>query len=150
MSRTETYDEAYRDNVEGYSEYIGKCSLHQDYENKKFKMTTVILDSVEPRDLSDSEYERIVKSVGKELVTAFEVEGNMVAMKDTDDFSFDKIESTIFPNLDLYHGNIGVGGGNGIHIVLNKLIVNGVVKYELMSSIMDGDVEYCDSKVWTK
>jgi hypothetical protein len=149
MSRGESYNDAYKD-VGNTTEYIGKCSLHQDYEDKKFTVGQTILDTVEPYDFSDEQYAEAIKNVDPALVAAFVELAGFETLKDTDDFTFEKVTSTVVSGLDLYRANVGVGGGNGIYIIINKITVNGKSSYELMSQIMDGDVEYCDSKVWGK
>jgi hypothetical protein len=150
MSRTETYDEAYKETEDGFTEYVGKCSVHQGYADKNFTVGNMLLDTVEPMGLSDAEYQKAIKNVDKSLLAAFEELGGWESMKDTDDFTIEKIQSTQIVGLDLYRANVGVGGGNGIFIVINKIKSEGKPTYELMSNIMDGDVEFCDSKVWLK
>lgn len=150
MSRTETYEDSYKDTEDGYSVYVGKCSVHQVYADKKFTVGKTILDTVEPFGLSATEYQNAVKNVDKDLLAAFEKLGGWESMKDTDDFTIEKINSSEIVGLDLFRANVGVGGGNGIFIVINKIKSEGKATYELISNIMDGDVEFCDSKVWSK
>ncbi len=154
MSRTETYDESYRELEDGSNEYIGGCSVHQDYEGKLFKVTKEIVESYEP------EYKGPVagtmeklKHVEKELLAATAQDsGDGVAefFHNVDDFTLEKISHKTIKGLDLYRWNIGVGGGNGYYEVYNRTEVKGKVKYEKLSNVFDGDVEFCDSKVWLK
>ncbi len=60
--------------------------------------------------------------------------------------AFDLLPALIGALVLVRHG--GVGGGNGMYLVFNRTVTKGKIAYELMSEVFDGDVEYCDSKVW--
>lgn len=154
MSRTETYDESYRDLPDGSNEYIGGCSVHQDYEGKHFSVGKTIVDSYEPEyEAPKEETLKKLKHVEVELLK-ITAEGGDVDYADffasVDDFTLEKITSKKFKGLDLYRWNIGVGGGNGYYEVYNRTLVDGKPHYEKLSHIFDGDIEFCDSKVWIK
>jgi hypothetical protein len=117
MSRTETYKDAYRDQADGSSQYIGGCSLHQEYEGKLFIVTKTIVESYEPEyEAPKKETMKKLKNIEIELLMAT-AEGSDGDIADffsgVDDFTLEKITSTKFNGLDLYRWNIGVGGGNG-------------------------------------
>lgn len=154
MSRTEKWEEAYRDLPDGSTEYIGGCSVHQDYEGKMFTVTKTIVDSFEPGYNSPKEETmKKLKHVEKELLVAT-AEGSDGDVADffagVDDFTLEKISHKKIKGLDLYRWNIGVGGGNGYFEVYNRSVVKGKVHYEKLSNVFDGDIEFCDSKVWLK
>lgn len=148
MSRTEHYDDVYKEQEDGSVAYIGKCSIHPDKTGYQDKEILV--------EYFDSDYGRLTRAQFLAKTAALETELTDAAGLRTgsempigvDDFTADKIESTIFKGLDLYRLNIGVGGGNGMILVYNRTVKNSKYAYELMMEIMDGDVEYCDSKVW--
>lgn len=147
MSRTETYQEAYQEMEDGSSMYIGGCSLHQEYEGKKFVVTKEIVGYFEPDSDEVADYNRRMKDVEPELIAAvMPLVGQGDSLIDTDDITLEKIKSLIYPKLDLYRFNIGVGGGNGFYAVFSKVGSH----YELLSHVFDGDVEFCDKKVWNK
>jgi hypothetical protein len=146
MSKTETYEEAYKE-VNGYSVYVGACSLHPDRE--AYTTDKTLVEYFEPGyESTMEEFMSKVKNLDKELIDAAQVV--VEGLPDVDDFTATKITSTKAHGLDLYSLNIGVGGGNGMILTFNKTVKNGKVHYELMSDIMDGDVNFCDSKVWFK
>lgn len=148
MSRTETYKEAYRELKDGTNVYIGGCSLHQDYEKKKFLVTKTLVKYFEPYDMPADEFNQKVKNVERELIKIAAKDAGAESMIDVDDLTVEKIKSTKIDGLDLYRLNIGVGGGNGMYLVYNRTVVNSKPRYELLSNVFDGDVEFCDSKVW--
>lgn len=155
MSRTETYDESYREQEDGSNEYIGGCSVHQDYEGKLFTVTKTIVESYEPEyNAPAEETMKKLKHVEVELLTATATDSTETSLAEffsgVDDFTLEKISHKKFKGLDLYRWNIGVGGGNGYYEVYNRTEVKGQVKYEKLSNIFDGDVEFCDSKIWLK
>jgi len=151
MSRTESYKDAYKDLPDGSTEYIGRCSTHQDYENKHFKVTETIIEYFEPEyDMTEAEFEKKTARMDKELKKTLVAKLQFDSLKDVDDLTLEKIVSLSFKGLDLYRLNIGVGGGNGMFLVFNKTKKNGNVQYELLSDVFDGDIEFCDSKVWLK
>jgi hypothetical protein len=150
MSRTENYDDAYKEQEDGSVAYVGKCSIHPDKAGINY------LDKETLVEYFDSDYGRLTRAQFLAKTAALETELTDAAGLRTgsempigiDDFTADKIESTTFKGLDLYRLNIGVGGGNGMILIYNREVKNGKPVYELMSEMMDGDVEYCDSKVW--
>ena len=154
MSRTETYEESYRELEDGSNEYIGGCSVHQDYEGKLFVVTKTIVESYEPEYNGPvSVTMKKLKNVEKELLAATAADagdGVNHFFHNVDDFTLEKIEHKKIKGLDLYRWNIGVGGGNGYFEVYNRTIVKGQIKYEKLSNVFDGDVEFCDSTVWLK
>ncbi len=151
LSKTENYQDAYRENSDGSSSYIGKCSTHQDFENQKFKITQTIIPYFEP-NFNESEriFEKRISKLDPKLKAAVLEHIKYESLKDVDDLTVEKIVLFKRPNLDLYRLNIGVGGGNGMYLVFSKSIKNSEVQFELMSDIFDGDVEYCDHKIWFK
>jgi hypothetical protein len=150
MSSTEDYKTAYKQLKNGTQEYVGSCSTHQDLENKKFKVTKNLIKYFEPSSLIEpNELNERLKSIDSELIKIVISKLQVDSLKDIDDLTVDQIESFQNKQLDLYRLNIGIGGGNGMYLVFNKVTKNKHVKYELMSEIMDGDVQYCDQLVWT-
>lgn len=155
MSRTETYDESYRELEDGSNEYVGGCSVHQDYEGKMFSVTKTIVETYEPEYQAPSaETMKKLKHVEIELLTATASGQSSDSVADffaqVDDFALEKITHKKIKGLDLYRWNIGVGGGNGYYEVYNRTESKGKIKYEKLSNVFDGDVEFCDSKVWLK
>lgn len=150
MSRTETYEQAYRELKDGTNVYVGGCSLHQDYEKKKFYVTKTLVKYFEPYGMSAEEFKKKVKNAEPELLEIAGKDAGAESITDVDDLAIEKIKITKLEGLDLYRLNIGVGGGNGMYLVYNRTIVEGKPQYELLSNVFDGDVEFCDSKVWIK
>jgi hypothetical protein len=151
MSRTETYEQSYKELPDGSTQYIGGCSLHQDNEGKKITVGKTIIEYFEPEyGSSREEVEALLTAVEPELLATAADHANIESFADADDITLEKIKSTVFKKLDLYRFNIGVGGGNGMYLVFNRFVKNNKVSYELLSNVFDGDVEFCDSKVWTK
>jgi hypothetical protein len=151
LSKTESYKEAYRENADGSSSYIGKCSTHQDFEAQKFKVTQTIIPYFEPNfDENEKNFEKRISKLDSKLKEIVLNHINFESLKNVDDLTVEKIILFKRPNLDLYRLNIGVGGGNGMYLVFSKLIKNSEVQFELMSDVFDGDVEYCDHKIWFK
>lgn len=144
MSRTENYKTAYRDLADGTSEYIGACSTHEDHQDKLFVVTKTLVKYFTPTNTADTN--RRLSVLEPELIGA--TEQALQDISGVDDFTAEKISSLKLGNLDLYRLNVGVGGGNGMFLVFNRTIKNAHVVYELMSMVMDGDIEFCDSKVW--
>jgi hypothetical protein len=148
MSRTENYKTSYKEMPSGEVVYIGQCSTHEDYENKKFNVTKVLVKYFEPSSQNKQEYFQKMRNVDPKLIKAvsdlanLDYSGTLLAV---DDITLDKIQSRLFPNLDLYRFSIGVGGGNGFFAVFQKI----GTRYELMSHTFDGDLEFCHEKVWT-
>lgn len=146
MAKTESYEEAYKE-IDGYSVYVGACSLHPDRE--AYTTDKTLVEYFEPRyEMKMEEFLEKVKPLEIELIT--EADKIVDGLPNADDFTATKITSTKASGLDLYSLNIGVGGGNGMILTYNRTVTNGKVHYELMADIMDGDVNFCDSKVWFK
>lgn len=150
MSRTESYEESYRELSDGTSEYIGSCGLHQDYENKYFVVTKTLIEYFEPRDVSPFELNQKLKNAETELLVAASAGADENYLSDVDDITLEKIESTKFPQLDLYRFNIGVGGGNGYYEFYARTMKNKKPHYQKLTNVFDGDLEFCDSLVWLK
>jgi len=154
MSRTEDWKTAYRELEDGSTEYIGGCSLHQEYEGKKFIVTKTIVETFEPEyDAPVTSTMNKLNHVEKELLEATAAgSGSDVPefFSGVDDITLEKIAHKTIKGLDLYRWNIGVGGGNGYFEVYNRTVVNGKPQYEKLSNVFDGDVEFCDAKVWLK
>ncbi len=153
MSRTERWQDAQRELPDGSSEYIGGCSVHQDYEGKMFSVTKTIVKGYEPSWKTPEDTMKKLKHVEKELLEAA-AEGTDGNLSDffngVDDFTLEKISHKKIKGLDLYRWNIGVGGGNGYYQVFNRIMVKGKPTYEMLSHVFDGDLEHCDSLVWIK
>ncbi len=157
MSGTETYENSYRDAEDGSREYVGGCSLHQDYEGKMFKVTKELVKSFEPDYGSDrgiAEVKKAFKNIEAELIMALNDSATLAEayeyMAETDDISLERIQSLKFKGMDLYRYNVGVGGGNGYYAIYNRSVVKGKVSYKYVANIFDGDVEMCDASVWLK
>lgn len=151
MSRTEKYEDTYRELEDGSTEYIGGCSVHQDYEGKLFDVTATIVKSFEPSWKNPKETMKKLSHVEKELLEAA-AGGEKIEdfYANVDDVGLEKIESRVFKKLDLYRFNIGVGGGNGYYAVFEREVVKGKVTFTQLSNVFDGDIEYCDKSVWLK
>lgn len=148
MSRTENYDDAYQEQEDGSVAYVGQCSIHPDKAGYQDKEVLVEYFDSDYGRLTRAQFLAKTKALETELTDAGGLRTGSEMPIGIDDFTADKIESTIFKGLDLYRLNVGVGGGNGMILVYNRTVKNGKPAYELMMEIMDGDVEYCDSKVW--
>ena len=148
MGHTESHETSYEINDQGYEVYIGACSLHQDYENRKFVITKTILEYFKPMDLSAANFAKKMKILDKELIKVVSSYTQLRSLHKVDDLTVETLSSTIYKDLDLWRLNIGVGGGNGMFLVFNKIEKNGKTSYQLMSDIFDGDIQFCDSLVW--
>lgn len=151
MSRTEKYEDAYVELEDGSTQYVGGCSLHQDYEGKLFTVDSVIVETFEPEYNNQASTMKKLKHVEAGLLkAAAEGSGNDAAefFASVDDITLEKITSKVFKGLNLYRFNLGVGGGNGYYEVYNRIEKKGVVSFVRLSNVFDGDVEYCDSSVW--
>jgi hypothetical protein len=144
MSRTEGSD-VWVEAGDGTIWYDGKCSLHEDYEDVHFEVKKTLVPYFETFKLSKKEIRSQLKDLDPALVAAASkrIGGGIT---NTDDITVEKIDSLSFDGLDLFRFNVGIGGGNGVFIVFNKTRKG----YELMSQVMDSDIEYCDKKVWLK
>lgn len=145
MSKTEDWDASYREESDGSTTYIGGCGLHQDYEGKNFVKAGTIVKYFEPSQFTPAEIKKKLSKADPVLVKKIE-DGQEGFLEGVDDLTIEKLNSKKFATLDLYLVNMGVGGGNGIIFVYNKTKTG----YELLSQVMDGDVEFCDKKVWIK
>lgn len=148
MSKSEDWRTAYRDTEDGGSVYVGKCQTHEDYDKVNFEDTKVLVPYFEPGYENGLLEIPELKVLEKSLLLA------LIEQVGGEDTAFDDLtiyKSTMLGNLnnnlDLYHINAGVGGGNGMHLFFNRK-ADGT--YELISVTMDSDVEYCDAKVWGK
>lgn len=146
MSRTETYEEAYAENTDGSRSYVGGCTLHEDYEDKKFTVTGTIIEYFEP-DYHMSQ-ERLMKKLapmGPELLAAVMEHIAYDGEIGFDDLTLETIKLK-HSNQTLHRFNIGVGGGNGQYLTYLKTVQG----FELVTHTFDGDLEFCDKKVWLK
>lgn len=160
MSRTEDYHHAYTDMPDGTDRYIGKCTTHQDYSGEKFSVTATLQDFVKPERMSDEQIAAMLDKFDaaaiKLLLETFEMygigdEGESDASlfaNYVDDLTVEKISLKAMPELELIRFNMGVGGGNGGYLVLNRTKRGSKTVYEKISYIFDGDVNFCDLKVW--
>lgn len=160
MSRVEDYKNSYVEMPDGGSRYVGKCSTHEDYEDFYFKTKKVIQKYVSPGELSENQIRNILAkfddSLIKQVLTTLDMydiaesdETEVDILKDyIDDFTAETISHVVYPDLDLIRFNVGVGGGNGGYMIFNKVKKDSKVAYELMSSTFDGDLNFCDRKVW--
>lgn len=148
MSRTEHWEDVYKELEDGSVAYVGACSVHGD-KNMTIATQTLV-EYFEPSyEMTRPEFLAAVKPLEMELITAMESQGILSNLPEgIDDFYAEKIQHTTIKGLDLYLLNIGVGGGNGMILVFNRTVKNGRPVYEFMSEVFDGDIEYCDSKVW--
>lgn len=154
MSKKEDYAQAYRERSDGTSEYIGRCSTHEDYAGKKFRVTKDLVETFEPNGMDEREFSEKVKVLEPELLSAAnktmsEDDAESILLN-ADDFTADKIRSLKFRKTDLYRLNIGVGGGNGMILVFDRQKKGTRIVYKLVSNTFDGEVIYCDSKVWLR
>lgn len=154
MSRTENYDSAYKETRQG-RRYVGKCTTHQDHTNKYFTVTGVLQSYIVPADLSEAKLQKVVNQFEPKLLrAALSVFGmDPVAQKTTaleiiknyvDDMTVETLAHKFAPEMRLVRFNLGVGGGNGGYATF----LVGTRGYKLLSYVFDGDVEFCDKKVW--
>lgn len=150
MSKTENPNDVYKETPQGTLEYIGACSVHEDMKDTHFKVTNVLVKYMDLNDgkLSRQEFLEATKILEIDIVNKAESYIGVSIPQGIDDFRADKIESTKITGLDLYRLNIGIGGGNGMYLIYNRSVIDGLVNYELMSETFDGEVKLCDSKVW--
>jgi hypothetical protein len=151
MSRTETYEEAYREMPDGSTLYVGGCSTHQDYEKMAFEVTQVLVPYFEPSDYESHEINQLLKPVPSKLLAQVLIDSQLSDLECdsfscADDMTVETLKSTQIMGLDLIRFNIGVGGGNGMYLVYNKTRAG----YKLVSNTFDGDLLFCDKKVWLK
>lgn len=157
MADTENYEDAYVEQPDGSTRYIGKCSTHESYENKLFNQKALIQKNVSPGDLSYKEMKKILSKFDNALlkqvlvllqINDSEANGDIVNvfMDYVDDLTVDTISYAKKTSLDLIRFNVGVGGGNGAYLIFNKS--KNKSAYELMSFTFDSDLNFCDKKVW--
>ena len=157
MAETERYDDVYTDMPDGSSRYVGKCSTHEDYENKFFGRDRLIQKYISPSDLSPAEMKKVLakfdKVLIKQVLSVLEMDDMSstddvvsIFMDYIDDLTVDAISHSENASLDLIRFNVGVGGGNGSYIIFSK--VKNKAEYELMSYTFDSDLNFCDKKVW--
>lgn len=157
MSGKENYDQAYRQLPDGSSRYVGKCKTHEDYEGKAFLVQKVIQSNID----SDSFNDEIVKSITEQVgILPFRLMmkqffGDLADTSTTssmihdfqeyaDDITVDQISLIGSESQTFLRFNVGYGGGNGGYLVLFKTD-SGYLK---ISSTNDGELGYCDLKVW--
>lgn len=151
MSKYEVAKTAYKSMINGSTQYVGKCSTHEIYNNKNYQITQTIIPYFQPSyNSSQEDFARKVSVLEKGLLSEAKRQLQINSFADIDDMTVVKIQSHIFNDLDLYQMNVGIGGGNGMYLVFNRVITNTGPIYQLMSKTMDGDVQFCDSKVWIK
>lgn len=146
MSRTETYEEAYADNSDGSRSYVGGCSLHEDYEDKKFSVTATVIEYFEPDyQMPQEELLKKLSVMGPELLKAVVDFIGYDGEIGFDDLTLETIKykhsAQVFSRF-----NIGVGGGNGQYVTFMKTNQG----FKLVAHTFDGDLEFCDKKVWLK
>jgi hypothetical protein len=149
MSRSEKSTDVYQTLADGSAKYVGKCLVHQDYENQKFVVEKTVVPYFEPNG-NKRQTNQILRNVDPVLIQQALVLVQMDQMADVDDLTIEKISAQEGTHLDLFRLNIGVGGGNGIFLIFNRIETSGQVQYEEMAFVMDGDVNFCDEKVWQK
>jgi hypothetical protein len=154
MAETESYEDAYTEMPDGSSRYVGKCSTHEDYENKFFGRKSLLQKYVAPSDVTYEEMKKILSKFDKGLIKQVLSMLDMSATDDVvsvfmdyvDDLTVDTISHMKASGLDLIRFNVGVGGGNGGYLIFSK--VKNKAEYELMSYTFDSDLNFCDKKVW--
>jgi hypothetical protein len=149
MSRNEKPSEAYRTRSDGSSEYIGGCLTHEDYEGRKFKRSSMILETLSPSDLSISELNRRLHRIDSSLLLEISnaLQFDLADFREfVDDITIDRIQMSKRLTSSLVRANVGIGGGNGSYLVFSQVGNT----YKLLSQTLDGDLEYCDIKVWMK
>lgn len=146
MSRTETYQEAYRQNSDGSRSYVGGCTLHEDFEDIKFKVTSTIIEHFSPDyRMPQGELLQKLSVMGPDLLSAVMEFISYDGEIGFDDLTLEKIQYK-HSRQSFFRFNIGVGGGNGQYVTY--MLMNN--KYKLVTHTFDGDLEFCDKKVWLK
>jgi hypothetical protein len=146
MSGTESYEEAYRSNEDGTRSYVGGCSLHEDFEDKKFSVTETVIETLDSSyGIPQAELLKMLAPMGKELLAAVMEYISYDGEINFDDLTLETIKykrsAQTFARF-----NIGVGGGNGQYVTF----MNTSEGYQLVTHTFDGDLEFCDKKVWLK
>lgn len=155
MSKTETYESAYRDQADGSTKYVGRCSTHEDYEKVFFKKQKVFQNYVEIDSLSDLQLKNLIARFDKDVLNQvlknldiFEVGKNesipSIFRNYVDDFYGETITHVTYPGAVLTRVGFGVGGGNGGYMVFGKIGAG----QKLLSYTFDSEVYFCDKKVW--
>ena len=150
MSRTENYDDVYKQMPNGTSKYFGACSVHENKVGISFEIEKKLVEymDLDAGELSREEFLEATRVLEIDIINAAEKHIGVNIPLGIDDFAADKLKNTKIEGLDLYRLNIGIGGGNGLYLIYNRTETNGLINYELMAEIFDGDVNFCDSKVW--
>jgi len=141
MSRTERWQDAYTE--EG--NYVGRCQLHQDYQDIHYRVVAEVVSYFEPSYGNEASTRAQLAGVPSGLIDAVEKQFAPEGMSFVDDITVETIEAAALPEVVLYRLNIGVGGGNGMYVVFQQLGDS----FELLSEVFDGDVEFCHAKVWS-
>ncbi|MCE3013799.1 MAG: hypothetical protein LW878_12100 [Proteobacteria bacterium] len=146
MSRTESYRQAYRQNADGSSTYVGGCSLHEAYEDKKFSVTSTIIEYFEPD--YQMPQEKILKKLSVMGPQLLEAVMEYIAYDGEIGFDDLTLETIKFKHSSqsFFRFNIGVGGGNGQYLTYLQTQSG----FKLVTHTFDGDLEFCDKKVWLK
>lgn len=135
---------------DGTSQYIGGCGLHEAYEGVHFTLGKTMVAYFEPGyNDTDAQILSRLKHVDPKLVARINdhLGGSVTHV---DDMTLVKVKSTRFSRLNLYRFSVGVGGGNGMYVVYNKIGEGARATYEIVADTFDGDVNFCDKKVWIK
>lgn len=138
----------YRENEDGTYTYIGKCILHEDYQNINFTINEVIPYTETPSNEFFTKIPTIFKMLATFVYndevgpyqdsTEFDLEG-------FDDISFDLIKLKDTESI-LHRVSYGVGGGNGGYQIFK---VDSTGKAKLLASTFDSDVTFCAKEVLT-
>lgn len=144
MSRTETYEQSYRENEDGSTSYVGGCAFHEDYEDRHFSEGKTLVAYFEPDyEAGEEEIMARLNHVNPKLIAmAREHVGG--ELSHVDDLTLIKLKSSRFPGMNLYRFSIGVGGGNGMYLVYGKF----GSEFVLLSDTFDGDLNFCDKRAW--
>ena len=143
-----SYDDEYTTDEDGVTIYIGDCKLHEDYENKKYKIKEIVPYTSYP----SSEFVRSLSKLNQELIRAvYDVELapylEMDFWLDLDESSFDDIsidEVKLHNSKEtLYRVSFGVGGGNGGYITYRALADNSL---EQLARTFDGELLECSQE----
>lgn len=143
MSATEEWDDVYIDKDMGHL-YRGGCSLHEHYENEKFQTFTTLVRSFEPYSSSPADFEKKIKALDTNLISAVANDFGSDYLKSADDLEVHTVHYFLNPNYSIIRFNIGVGGGNGTFIFYLKT----TTQYLKVAQTFDGDVIFCDELVW--
>ena len=152
MSHSEKWGDAFREFSDGSTQYVGKCSLHEDYLNTHFVKGKTLVAYFEPDYRASSSqtlarFHHIDTKLLLALVYHLTKDTNLDYLADVDDITLDKIKSIHSPELNLYRFNVGVGGGNGMYVVFEKIGTGTQASYKLISDVFDGEVLFCDQSV---